>query len=253
MKVFNVENLAVSVYDSREEMGKAAAKQFYKAVKSKLQSKDSLNIIFAAAPSQNDFLEAIKSYKDIEWEKINVFHMDEYVGLSIAEKQSFAGFVKSRVVDNFNVKAFYPINGANANVDLECERYAKLLEENKVDIVCCGIGENGHLAFNDPGVADFGDKKAVKVIELDDVCRNQQVHDGCFATIDDVPKKAITLTIPTLISADEIICVVPCKTKSQAVYQVIKGEVTEDCPASVLRRHKNAMLYCDKDSAEKVI
>jgi glucosamine-6-phosphate deaminase len=179
--------------------------------------------------------------------------MDEYVGLSIAEKQSFAGFVKSRVVDNFNVKAFYPINGANANVDLECERYAKLLEENKVDIVCCGIGENGHLAFNDPGVADFGDKKAVKVIELDDVCRNQQVHDGCFATIDDVPKKAITLTIPTLISADEIICVVPCKTKSQAVYQVIKGEVTEDCPASVLRRHKNAMLYCDKDSAEKVI
>ncbi len=250
---FNVEKLAVSVYDNREEMGKAAAKQFYEAVKSKLKTKDCLNIIFAAAPSQNDFLESIKGYKDIEWDRINVFHMDEYVGLSMDKKESFAGFVKNKVVDNFKIKKFYPINGANPNVEEECERYADLLDENKVDIVCCGIGENGHLAFNDPGVAEFEDEKAVKVIELDQTCREQQVHDGCFANIDLVPKSAITLTIPALMKADQIICVVPCKTKAQAVCGVVKGKVTENCPASILRRHDNATLYCDIDSAAKVI
>lgn len=253
LKEFSVDCLNVCVYENRCEMGKAAAKQFYQAVKTKLKGKSQLNIIFAAAPSQNDFLESLKEYEDIEWGKINVFHMDEYVGLSITEKQSFAGYVKSRVVDNFDINGFYPLNGANADVDGECERYAKLLEENKIDIVCCGIGENGHLAFNDPGVADFSDKKLVKVIELDEVCRNQQVHDGCFATIDDVPKNAITLTIPALMSADEIICVVPCETKAEAVFNVVKGDISEGCPASILKTHKNARLYCDVLSAEKII
>ncbi len=253
LKEFSVDCLNVCVYENRCEMGKAAAKQFYQAVKTKLKEKSQLNIIFAAAPSQNDFLESLKEYEDIEWDKINVFHMDEYVGLSINEKQSFAGYVKKMVVDNFNINEFHPINGANVDTDGECERYAKLLKENKIDIVCCGIGENGHLAFNDPGVAKFNDKKLVKVIELDEVCRNQQVHDGCFATINDVPKNAITLTLPALMSADEIICVVPCKTKAEAVYNVVNGAVRETCPASILKTHKNANLYCDALSAEKVI
>ena len=109
------------------------------------------------------------------------------------------------------------------------------------------------MAFNDPGVADFSDKKLVKVIELDEVCRNQQVHDGCFATIDDVPKNAITLTIPALMSADEIICVVPCETKAEAVFNVVKGDISEGCPASILKTHKNARLYCDALSAKKIV
>ena len=252
IKELKIDELNVCVFDNRKKMGEAAAEQFHAAVKAKLNKKETINIIFAAAPSQNDFLEALKSYDDIEWERVNVFHMDEYVGISMDKPQSFAGFVKSKVVDNFNVLSFNPIDGGALDVEKTCENYAKLLEENKVDIVCCGIGENGHLAFNDPGVADFNDKKMVKVIELDEICRNQQVHDGCFKTIDDVPKSAITLTIPALMSADEIICVVPCKTKAKAVERLVNGSINEECPATILRKHKKAHLYLDKDSAENI-
>ena len=247
-----VDKLKVEVYENRTEMGVAAAERFHSVVIDKLKEKENVNVIFAAAPSQNDFLESIKQYKDIDWKRINVFHMDEYVGLSINSKQSFARFVKEKVVDVFGVKEFYPINGAAEDAEKECERYAKLLSDMKVDIVCCGIGENGHLAFNDPHVAYFDDKQAVKIVLIDEVCRNQQVHDGCFESLDLVPKAAITLTLPTLMAADEIVCVVPCSSKANAVEAVVKGEITTACPATILRTHKSAVLYCDKFSAEKI-
>lgn len=252
VKELKVDKLTVEVYENRTKMGESAGERFHSAVIQKLKEKEQVNIIFAAAPSQNDFLESIKKYDDIEWERINVFHMDEYVGLSIDDEQSFARFVKNKVVSNFNVKEFFAINGANPDKDNECERYSALLRDNKVDIVCCGIGENAHLAFNDPGVAEFNDDKLVKVIALDETCRNQQVHDGCFKTIDDVPKYAMTLTIPALMAADVIICVVPCKTKANAVYDVVKGDITEAVPATIMRKHKDAVMYLDQDSAEKI-
>ncbi|MEE1043435.1 MAG: 6-phosphogluconolactonase, partial [Clostridia bacterium] len=130
---------------------------------------------------------------------------------------------------------------------------SKLLKENPVDIVCMGIGENGHIAFNDPHVADFNDPKLVKYVELDEMCRNQQVNDGCFAKIDDVPKYAMTLTIPALVSAKYNFCIVPAPTKAQAVKNTVCGEISEKCPASILRRKDNAILYCDADSSAEMV
>ena len=141
------------------------------------------------------------------------------------------------------------INAAAKNPETECERYAKLLKENPVDIVCMGIGENGHIAFNDPHVAEFDDKMVVKPVKLDEVCRNQQVNDGCFETIEEVPQYAITLTIPTLISAKYNFCVVPAKTKAVAVKNTVEGEISEACPASILRNKDYAIMYCDADSS----
>ena len=135
------------------------------------------------------------------------------------------------------------------DADAECERYAKILADNPTDIVVMGIGENGHIAFNDPPVADFNDKKAVKPVQLDEICRNQQVNDGCFAKIEDVPKTAITLTVPTLFKGDHLFCIVPAKTKANAVRATVCDEINEKCPATVLRLHKNAKLYLDMDSS----
>ena len=249
---FKVNRLDVSVYEDRKKMGEAAAEEFHKAVVKKLGEKNVVNVVFAAAPSQSDFLEALRIYKDIEWDRINVFHMDEYVGISIEQEQSFARFVKTYVADMFNVRSFHALNGKNYDIEAECERYAKLLEENKIDIVCCGIGENGHIAFNDPGEADFFDSKVVKVVELDEVCRKQQVNDGCFKTLNDVPKQAMTLTIPALLRADQLICIVPCLTKAKAVRATLKEEISVDCPASIMRIHKNASLFCDKNSVSEL-
>lgn len=246
-----MDNLRVSISKTRKTMGEKASKQFYKAVKEKLKIKDVVNVIFAAAPSQNEFLESLKKY-DIEWDRINVFHMDEYVGLSIERQQSFARFVKQMVVDKFPVRSFNAINGANPSAEEECARYAKLLRDNPIDIVCCGIGENGHLAFNDPCNADFFDIESVKTVELDQVCRNQQVNDGCFEKIQDVPTHAITVTMPALLRAKEMICVVPAKSKADAVFSTLKKNIDVSCPASILRIHGNAYMFCDKDSAEKL-
>jgi glucosamine-6-phosphate deaminase len=193
----------------------------------------------------------LKNY-DIEWNRINVFHMDEYVGLSIEKQQSFARFIKKMVVDKFPVGSFNAINGANLSAEEECKRYAKLLKENPIDVVCCGIGENGHLAFNDPCNADFFDIESVKTVELDQLCRKQQVNDGCFEKIQDVPTRAITVTMPALLRAKEIICVVPAKSKANAIWSTLKKSIDTSCPASILRIHNNAYLYCDKDSASKI-
>ena len=250
-KQFKVDKLNVSVSVNRKEMGEKAAVQFYNAVKERLSKQEHLNIVFAAAPSQNEFLEALKNY-DIEWDRINVFHMDEYVGLSIDKQQSFARFVKQMVVDKFPVRNFYAINGANSNAQEECARYTKLLKDKPIDIVCCGIGENGHLAFNDPCNADFFDIECVKTVELDQLCRQQQVNDGCFEKLQDVPTHAITVTMPALLRAKEVICVVPAKSKANAIQATLKKEIDVSCPASILRIHNNAYLYCDFDSASKI-
>lgn len=150
-------------------------------------------------------------------------------------------------------KTVNTIDSTAADPEAECRRYAALLQAHPCDIVCMGIGENGHIAFNDPHVADFGDKAAVKVVALDETCRQQQVNDGCFARLDDVPTHALTLTIPTLTAPEAVFCIVPAKTKANAVYATLRGGITEACPASILRRHANATLYCDADSAARVL
>lgn len=243
------DKLRVKVFDTRDEMGEDAAKDCAKLIRRMLILKKELNIIFAAAPSQNEFLASLIK-QDIDFTKINAFHMDEYIGLAADAPQGFANFLRRGLFNLVPFKSVNCIDITAPDAQAECARYASLLESHKPDIVCMGIGENGHIAFNDPGtgMADFNDPLAVKRVVLDDICRQQQVNDGCFASIDEVPLYAITLTIPTLMSAPHIFCVVPGSTKEKAVTMTVQGIISENCPASVLRRHRDATMYCDRKS-----
>lgn len=246
---FNKDLLKVNIYNTRTEMGVSAANDIKAKILELLEKKETINMIFAAAPSQNEVLAALANDKTIPWNRVNAYHMDEYIGLSADAPQGFGNFLKEHIFGIADFKSVNYIDVTAADADAECERYSKLLRENPTDIVVMGIGENGHIAFNDPPVADFRDVKKVKSVLLDEICRNQQVHDGCFATLDDVPKMAITLTVPTLFAGKYLFCIVPAKTKAFAVRDTINGDISEKCPASVLRMHTDAILYLDSDSA----
>ena len=246
---FKKDKLDVKIYKTRDEMGKAASEDIAVAIKALLSQKEEINMIFAAAPSQNDMLLHLCERDDIEWERINAFHMDEYIGLRPNAPQCFSNFLKKYIFDLKPFKSVNCINAAASSPEEECKRYSGLLKEYPVDIVCMGIGENGHIAFNDPHVADFNDKALVKPVSLDEICRMQQVNDGCFASIDEVPKWALTLTVPALMNATYNFCVVPASTKANAVKRTVEGEINEECPATILRQKDNAILYCDADSS----
>ena len=249
MKIFTKDFLKINVYETRKEMGEAAAKDIKSCILSLLQEKETINMIFAAAPSQNEVLSALATDTDIPWHRVNAFHMDEYIGLPADAPQGFGNFLKAHIFGIVDFKSVNYIDISAADAEIECARYTELLKRYPTDIVVMGIGENGHIAFNDPPVADFNDPKAVKPVALDDICRNQQVNDGCFAKLDDVPKTAITLTVPTLFAGEYLFCIVPAKTKANAVRATLCNDINEKCPATILRRHKNAVLYLDGDSS----
>ena len=251
IKQIKTEKLDTFVYSDRANMGIAAGKAAADAICRVIEKKGSANVVFAAAPSQNEMLEALIG-ENIDFSRVNAFHMDEYVGLGIDDPQSFARYLSDHL---FSRVRFASVNYINAkkDVDSACAHYAALLEKFPPDVVCMGIGENGHIAFNDPPVADFNDKVLIKGVELDSVCRMQQVHDGCFPTIDDVPEYALTLTVPTLMSAKCLICTVPALTKANAVKAMLYGEYGEVCPATSLRQHDNAMMFLDQDSASLIL
>lgn len=253
IKNFKVDNLRVQVYNNRENMGRAAGARAADIIRELLKSKDEVRAIFAAAPSQNEMLEYLTEQKDIDWQRVVGFHMDEYIGLSPNAPQAFSNFLKERLFSKLPFKRVEYINVAATDAQAECDRYSALLNEKPIDIVCMGIGENGHIAFNDPGEADFNDTKTVKIVTLDEKCRQQQVNDGCFEDISQVPKKALSLTIPALTSPDCIVCTVPAATKAQAVFDTLRGEITDMCPASILRTHKNAAMFLDTDSGKHII
>lgn len=245
---FRKDNLLVKIYDSRSEMGKGAAADAVAYLNDLLTKQEQVNIIFAAAPSQNEFLAAVAA-SDVDWTRVNAFHMDEYIGLPADAPQGFGNFLARAIFDKVPFRTVNYINGQNVPEETIRE-YETLLEENKVDVVFMGIGENGHIAFNDPHVADFNDGKVIKIVDLDEKCRNQQVNDGCFDSIDKVPTHAFTLTCPTLMAAKRKFCVVPAPTKAQAVYNTINGDITEACPASILRDSDGSTLYLDNDSSK---
>lgn len=249
MKTFKKDLLKVNIYDTRDEMGRAAAADIKACILSLLEKKETINMIFAAAPSQNEVLADLAGDAQIPWNRVNAFHMDEYIGLSPDAPQGFGNFLKAHIFGLADFGSVNYIDISATDAEKECARYAELLKKYPTDIVVMGIGENGHIAFNDPPVANFNDSLAVKPVALDEICRNQQVNDGCFATIDDVPTTAITLTVPTLFSGDHLFCIVPAKTKAKAVRATLCDEISESCPATVLRRHKSAVLYLDGDSS----
>ncbi len=252
MKAFIKDRLTVRILNSRDEMGKAAARDIASEMRRLLARKDEINMIFAAAPSQNETLAALAEEEGIDWDRVNAFHMDEYVGLQHGAPQSFASYLTEHLF------ALVPLRSVNLidpsqDAEEEAARYAALLEAHPADITVLGIGENGHIAFNDPGVADFHDPVLVKKVPLDRVCRMQQVHDGCFPALDDVPEYALTLTIPALTRAGAMFCSVPAATKAEAVFATVTGPIGESCPATILRTHPHAVLYCDPDSGEKLL
>lgn len=249
MKSFKKDQLTVKIYENRAEMGKGSASDIKEAIVELLKEKDEINMIFAAAPSQNDVLKELISQEDIKWDKINAFHMDEYIGLEKNAPQGFGNFLTEKLFSRVNFKSVNLIDTTSKDVEKEIERYSSLLKNHPTNIVVLGIGENGHIAFNDPGVADFNDDKMVKEVVLDQKCRQQQVNDGCFESLDKVPKTALTLTVPTLVSAKYLFCIVPTKLKAQAVYDTVNGEISESCPASILRTREGAVLYLDSESA----
>ncbi len=243
------DNLSVEIYPDRIIMGEAAAKAVIGRITKLLTEKEEISMIFAAAPSQSDFLSILIADETVEWNRINAFHLDEYIGLEEDAPQLFCRFLEKSIFGKVSFKEVYYINGQATDYQEECKRYTDLLSIHKIDIACIGIGENGHIAFNDPHVADFDDPYVMKVVDLDLACRMQQVNDKCFDDLESVPRLAYTLTIPALMSADYIYCIVPGSAKAMAVYHTLYGMVSEKCPASVLRRKKNAILYLDSKSS----
>ena len=247
MKQFQKDSLRVYACKTRAEMGKVAADRCEYFIRQMLREREEINMIFAAAPSQNDMLAELIT-RDIDFGRIHAFHMDEYVGLRPTDRQSFASYLTEHLFSKVSFRSVNLIDTSNG-ADAACARYTELLERFPPDIVCMGIGENGHIAFNDPPVADFHDPFAIKRVELDPICRQQQVNDKCFDTLDEVPTHAVTLTVPTLVSAKHLICTVPAPTKAKAVRAMLCDEISTACPCTILRTHPSAELFLDADSA----
>ncbi|MEK4355865.1 glucosamine-6-phosphate deaminase [Paenibacillus sp. FSL M7-1455] len=247
-RAWTADRLHVRQYAGRDEMGKAAASEAAEAIRQKLNTQGTVRIVFAAAPSQNEFLEALAAAEGIDWARVTAFHMDEYIGLSTDAPQRFSHFLTTKLFSRVRPGKVHLLD-STAEPAQECARYAALLREAPLDIVCLGIGENGHIAFNDPPVADFNDPELVKQVKLDDWCRQQQVHDGCFAKFEDVPEYAMTLTVPALMSAERLFCIVPGAAKRRAVQGTLEGPITTACPASILRTHADCRMYLDRDSS----
>lgn len=250
-KTIMKDKLSVHIFKTRNEMGVVAAEDIRQRIARIIAEKDEAVVVFAAAPSQNEMLSALKD-TDIDWTKVRALHMDEYIGLPEDHEAGFGNFLRRALFNDLPFKEVHYLYDRNADPEDICTQYSQLLKEYPPDLVLLGVGENGHLAFNDPAVADFNDPKLVKIVELDDICRMQQVNDGCFATFDEVPAKAITLTMSAILNIKEAVTVVPGKNKAAAIERLINGKITTECPASILRTHTNAVLYLDLDSASKI-
>ena len=245
---FKKDKLDIMLFENRKALGETAAKMVSDKVKALLLAKEDINVIFAAAPSQSEFLNSLAGDSTIPWSNINAFHMDEYLGLSEASSQLFGNFLRRQLFDRVPFRSISYLNGNASDTKAECERYTKLLAQHPPDIVCMGIGENTHIAFNDPHVANFHDPDMIKVVTLDHACRQQQVNDGCFKTLAEVPRHALTLTIPALMQASYIYCMVPGKNKEQAVLHTLDQPISEVYPSTILKKHDAAILFVDKDS-----
>jgi len=243
-----VDQLGVEIYATREDMGVAAGRAVAARMRMLLKQKARVRMVFAAAPSQNEFLAELARSPDLDWGRVVALHMDEYVGMSPDEPQSFVRYLREHLYDKVRPGIVHVLNGLAPDPAAECERYARLVNEAPIDILCAGIGENGHLAFNDPP-ADFDDPATVKIVDLALACREQQVHDGCFPDLESVPRQAFTLTVPALMSARYAFCVVPGPTKARAVRDTLLEPICPDCPATILRRHPSAVLHVDAESA----
>ena len=248
-KSFTADRLQVEIHPDARAMGMAAAGKVRTAMLALLATKPGISMLFAAAPSQNTTLEALLEFDDIPWERVTAFHMDEYVGIQESAPQAFRSYLHAHLFAHKPFKAVHVIKGEAKDANAEAERYAALLRSHGLDLVLLGIGENGHIAFNDPPDARFDEPTWTKVVRLSEASRVQQVHDGCFERLELVPERAITVTIPAFMAARSLCCVVPYTRKAVAVERTVNGAVTPYCPASILRTHPDATLFLDEESA----
>ncbi len=251
MKTFTIDKLEVAIYEKTKAMGEAAAEFVEQKLTAAIKEKNAANMILATGASQFSFLEALQK-KEIDWQKVTVFHLDEYKGISDQHPASFRKYLKERILDAVSPKKIYFLEGDSEDLEKVMEDYSAELRKHPIDIACIGIGENGHIAFNDPPIADFDDPKLVKLAVLDEACRRQQLGEGWFPTFEEVPKEALTLTIPAIMSCKAISCVVPDGRKAQAVYDALYKTIDTSCPASILRTHPETRLFLDKKSASKI-
>lgn len=242
----------VSIHASADALAEAASAEAVEAIRTALATRGTANVMLATGNSQLAFLAELVRRSDVEWSAVRAFHMDEYVGLSPGHPASFQRYMRDRVAAAVTLGAFHYLHGDAPDPQVEAERYAALLVDHPLDLCVLGVGENGHLAFNDPPVADFDDPLAVKVVALDELCRRQQVGEGHFASFADVPTHAITVTIPALLAARRVIAIVPEARKAGPVRAAIRGPVTTACPASILRTRGDVSIHLDTDSAARL-
>ncbi len=245
-------NFSPVIHPDRASMGAAAARLFQQLVEDTVATKSRCRVIFGCAPSQDEFFRSLVAEAHrtpATWKHVEVFHMDEYVGLSARHPQSFRGYLRRHFLDHVPVDRFHPIQGEAASAPDEARRYAALLAAAPIDVIDMGFGENGHVAFNDPPVADFADPVLAKVVELEAACRQQQVNDGCFPDLAAVPRTAITITLPVFTQARHLVAVVPGPRKARAVRGALLDPVGPACPATIIRTHPQATLFLDRDSA----
>ena len=247
-----VGTLSVEVYGTRAELGSAAAARAGERLIALAAGQESLGVIFATGASQLATLAALTTMQGVPWNKVVGFHMDEYLGIDETHPASFRRYLRENLTSRVSMREFHGIDGTPANADQTCRAYAELLRSHSPQLCLLGIGENGHLAFNDPAEADFKDPQDVKVVSLDDVCREQQHSEGWFSTLSEVPHRAITLTIPTLIRVPELILSVPGPRKAHIVKRTLEELISTVCPATILRRHPNATVYLDRESAAEL-
>jgi glucosamine-6-phosphate deaminase len=241
--------MQIRTFDNKQDLGKQAAAEGAAAVRRAIKERGSANIIVATGASQFEMLDALSRESDIDWHRVTGFHLDEYDGLSITHPASFRLYLWQRFVSRLPLPMadFHFLNGQRDLQD-ECRRVGAILREHPIDVAFVGIGENGHLAFNDPP-ANFTTDEPYIVVALDDACRRQQLGEGWFPTFDDVPKRAISMSIGQIMKSKSIVCSVPDRRKAEAVRNSLKGPITPDVPASILQKHGNATLYLDRDSA----
>ncbi len=238
----------IQVAENRANLGSTAGKAIAAAMRNRLAGGGRITMAFAAAPSQNETLATLIAEPGIDWNRVTAFHLDEYAGTSADSVWSFRHYLRERVFNHVTAGAFYEIRGEAKDRGAECSRYAALLPKDGFDIALLGIGENGHVAFNDPP-CDFEDPEDIRVVKLDEACRIQQVHDGAFYALDRVPTHAFTLTVPLLMTARELFVMVPGQAKAVAVALALEGPVSQRCPASILRTRARVSLFLDRDSA----
>ncbi|GAA4434772.1 glucosamine-6-phosphate deaminase [Bremerella cremea] len=240
--------MEIQVLEDAKNLGLAAARQGAEAIRQAIAQRGSANIIVATGASQFETLAALIVEPDIDWSRVTGFHLDEYLGINDQHPASFVRYLRERFVQRVSLKQFYYVDGMSESPREMCDQLGAIITDHPIDVAFVGIGENGHLAFNDPP-ADFETETPYLVVELDEACRQQQAGEGWFASIDDVPKQAISMSCRQILKTKTIICSVPDQRKAQAVRNSLQGSVTPDVPASILQTHGNTWMYLDNASA----